>query len=199
MITVRVLHLKCDSILISFIVTIFLNEHIFFISKQGRNQSTTRKEQRKLKLLKVLEMPWTYGKLALKHLVGWLAHSTQVCFTLVNQRVILCLNLVCSNLYGGMRGGWSKTHTAVFHSLNFFFHLSLKLALWRLRFSHNAAMKKIVCWCRSNISGMFWKLKKKTRHTTLLWQLSSPDIYTRGVILSVSQSNKQHTLSWMSS
>lgn len=35
--------------------------------------------------------------------------------------MILCLNLACSNLYGGIRGGQSQTHAAVSHSFNVFF------------------------------------------------------------------------------
>lgn len=44
----------------------------------------------------------TRGELALYLCLGAAPLAgAQVCFTLGNKRVILCLNLACSNLYGG--------------------------------------------------------------------------------------------------
>lgn len=50
--------------------------------------------------------------------------GARVCFTLGNKRVILRLNLACSNLYGGREAVEVKFAQLFFISLHFFFHLS---------------------------------------------------------------------------
>lgn len=109
-----------------------------------------------------------------------------MCFTLGNKRVILCLNLACSNLYGGMRGGWSQTHTAVFNPFNcFIFHSSLLSGDYAFL---TIVMKNIVLWCPGNTSGIYWK-----NAATLIMQMQSPDIYKWHISVSRRLSSQQTT------